>query len=834
MKTIIRVAKTELKQLFYSPIAWFLLIVFFIQCGVVYLGALDGQARTQELGGMYMSQMNTLTQGIFLSSRGLFGSVMQNLYLYIPLLTMSLISRETGSGTIKLLYSSPVSVSEIVLGKYLAMVVYSLLLVAVIAVFVVSGMFHIQYAEKGMLLTGILGFFLLLCTYSAIGLFMSCLTTYQVVAAICTFVMIGILSYIGSLWQRVAFVRELTYFLSINGRTMKLLAGLVTSKDLIYFVVIVYLFLGLSIYKLKSGMESKPVLVKAGRYAALVISALLIGYVTSRPALTGYYDATFNKSRTLTPRVQKILADLGDEPLEVTSYANLLDQRAYLGGPESYNDNIARWEIYRRFKTNINLHNVSYYDSAFSNLYMMQGQGNKTLKDQAEQQAKAYSSKLKDYLTPEQIRHMIDLRPEENRFVMQLKWKNRTTWLRVFDDSQVWPGETEVAAALKRLQQAKLPVIGFITGNLERDINKMGDRDYKALTNLPSFRNSLVNQGFDVRLVTPETEDIPADIAALVIADPRLELPAATMARLQQYIDKGGNLLIAGEPGRQQLLNPLLSRLGVQLMNGTLLQENKEEGPDVMNTKLQPVTAGFYKPVAKALADSTPVSMAGAAAITYQQGGAFTIQPLLVTDSTKSWNRIKPVDPEMMISGSASAGMGSSGMPSPAPAAAPAAKAGSMGAPGSMGKAASAGKVASAPMGASVPGNPGSADRSRAGVVAFSPQDGDVKGPLTTAISLTRRINGKEQRIVVTGDADFLGTKELKRYGRSNFVFGTSLFSWLSYGDFPIDASRPDARDKRVTVTMDQVERLRVIYIWVIPAVLLAFAAVLLIRRKRK
>src|SRR6185295_3682513 len=99
----------------------------------------------------------------------------------------------------------------------------------------------------------------------------------QVVAAVSTFIMIGILSYIGRLWQGIDFVRDLTYFLSLSGRTELMLFGLITTKDVIYFLIIIYIFLGLSIYKLKAGRESRPAMVKAGRYAFIVVSALVIG-----------------------------------------------------------------------------------------------------------------------------------------------------------------------------------------------------------------------------------------------------------------------------------------------------------------------------------------------------------------------------------------------------------------------------------------------------------------------------------------------------------------------------------------------------------------------------
>jgi ABC-2 type transport system permease protein len=755
MKTTFKIARTELRILFYSPIAWFLLIVFLIQCGIVYFGRLGNIAVQQEMSGAFKPNIADLTGRIFLSKEGLFSSVMQNVYLYIPLLTMSLISREMSSGTIKLLYSSPIRIRQIIFGKFFAMMLYNLLLVAIIGIFVSSGMYQVQNAEAHMLMTALLSFYLLLCAYAAIGLFMSCLTTYQVVAAICTFIMIGILSKIGDLWQNIAFVRELTYFLSINGRAQKLMQGLVTTKDIIYFVVIIYIFLGLSIYKLKSGMESRPFVIKAGYYAGIVVTGLLLGYITSIPQLTGYYDATNNQSMTLTPEVQKILKDLGDDPLEITAYNNLLGKFWYLGSPESYNQNRAAWEPYIRFKDHIKLRTVLYYDSVKDDPYMALAYPGKSLKQIAQQISKNLKVNINDIKTPEEIHQIIDLRPEQNRYVMQLKWRNKTTFLRVYEGSNPWPGETEVAAALKRLQAAALPRIVFLTGDLERDINNMGDGGYKTLTNLSIFRNSLVNQGFDVDTVSLETHDVPANIAALVISDPKLELRPATLGKLRQYILKGGNLLIAGEPGRQALLNPLLKELNVQLTDGRLLQENKGLAPDMVTPAMTQQAAAFTKTLAKKAADGEAVYMPGAAALSSVNNGNYKVQPLLITDAHLSWNRIQPIDLTMVTQAVAS----EKGQPV-------------------------------------LKQDANMTARSANGKVYFDKSGGDVKEAAVTALSLTRNINGKEQRILVTGDADFMSNSGLSISRSANFYFSTALFSWLSYGKFPIDATRPDSQDK--------------------------------------
>ena len=103
-------------------------------------------------------------------------------------------------------------------------------------------------------------------------------------------------------------------------------------------------------------------------------------------------------------------------------------------------------------------------------------------------------------------------------------------------------------------------------------------------------------------------------------------------------------------------------------------------------------------------------------------------------------------------------------------------------------------------------------------------------------IGLTRQVKNKEQRIVVSGDADFMSNVELKRSNMQtyNFPFSTALFSWLDEGKFPIDTVRPLALDNRMTLTTDGVERLRLLMVWILPGLLLAFAAVLLIRRRRK
>ena len=159
-----------------------------------------------------------MTASIFTGWMGIFPGFLRNLYLYIPLLTMGLMSREYSSGSIKLLFSSPVTDSQIIFGKYLSVLIYNLVLILPLLVVGVFCGITITNADLGLLFTGILGIYLLICAYGAIGLFMSSITSYQVVAAMGTLAVLAALNYVGEVGQDYAFVRDITYWLSISGR----------------------------------------------------------------------------------------------------------------------------------------------------------------------------------------------------------------------------------------------------------------------------------------------------------------------------------------------------------------------------------------------------------------------------------------------------------------------------------------------------------------------------------------------------------------------------------------------------------------------------------------
>jgi len=764
MKKIIQIARLELSLLFYSPVAWLLIIVLFAQMSITFTAAMP-QVAHGAIPAFLTRDLYTNPNAIGVLSR-----MLGSLYLYIPLLTMGIMSKETSSGSIKLLYSSPVKLSQVVYGKFMAMLASNLVIIGVMSLFVLIGVIFIPHFDYPHILVALLAVFLLLSAYAAIGIFVSSLTTYQAVAAISTFVLLAFMNYIGKVGQGLDFVRDLTYSLSMPSRTERMIAGLFNTRDVIYYLAIIGIFLGFTITKLELERVSKTVVQQVMRYLLILIIGLSITYISSRQSMIAYYDATATKVNTLTKTSQDLLSKMGDEPVEITEYINGMDGSYWESPPQRRIADIARWEPYLRFKPNIKLKWVYYYDT-IPGMTATLIESKKTFKEAVYYMAKLQKLNLKNFLKPEEIRKQINLKGENGRLVMQVRYKGKTTFLRTFPppDKDFWPNEGETDAALKRVM-IKIPKVVFATDGYQRSIDRVGDRDYKTLFNDKLARYSMINQGFDVDSVSLEHQEIPADLAALVIGDPKVAFSPLAKARLQKYIDEGGNLVIAGEPGKQNVLNPLLESLRVKMLDGTVVQRSQQHSFDLVAPELAAGSVAMASELQPFFQQKAVVSMPGAGALGYEDSGPFAIHPLLTTDAQTSWIK--------------------------------------------KGKF----TVDSAALTVNV-------------------KAGDQQGSFPTALMLTRQVNNKEQRIVVTSDADFFSNTELSRANMAaaiNSYFAMRMFSWFTYGEFPIDVSRARPKDNTTTLTKASVKAIQILYYGVIPGVIFLTGLILLIRRKRK
>jgi ABC-2 type transport system permease protein len=180
MKSILHIATHELRRLFKSPLAWimfavvqFLLAIFFL----LILGKFIDPAAASLFANYGVTEIVVV---------GLLRIAGIILLLITPFITMHTFSEERQTGSIKLLLSSPISMTELVLGKYLGVICYLFLLLLLIYLMPLSLLMRAEL-DLLQLLSGFLGLVLLTSSFAAIGLFVSSLTSQSAVAAISTF-----------------------------------------------------------------------------------------------------------------------------------------------------------------------------------------------------------------------------------------------------------------------------------------------------------------------------------------------------------------------------------------------------------------------------------------------------------------------------------------------------------------------------------------------------------------------------------------------------------------------------------------------------------------------
>ena len=729
MRAIYKIAKSELGTLFYSPIAWLILVIFVFQIFSCFANLLEYSVNMKTLDQVqgYQSYMLFVIGGF-----APYMTIQSTLYLYIPLLTMGLMSREYSSGSIKLLFSSPISILQIILGKYLSMLIYGLIMMGSVLVLVIVGYFSIKDFDLSLVLSGWLGLYLLMATYAAIGLFMSTLTSYQIVAALGTLTIISFLNFIGSLWQHIEGVREVMYWFSLKGRADEPIRGLICSEDILYFILVSGMFLGFSVLKLQFARQSCSMSVKVGKYVGLVACVALFGYISTIPQLKCFYDATANKDRTITPNSQEILKQV-DGGLTITSYVNLLDKFGYLGMPSNWFNTRNIFETFTRFKPETKLKSYYYYDNAAG------ANASREEMDKAIERLVLTSDiNSKSILTPEQMREKIDLSAEEYRYVFLLERENgQKAFLRMYDDQGKYPSEAEISAVLKTMI-SKSPRIAFLGGHGERSIHDRSGVNYTSFTTVLDSRGALINQGYTPCTLTLSTGgDIPADVDVLVIADLRKALTDDELIQVKRYIERGGNLVVLGEPRRPEYIAPVLEQLGLAFVPGVLVQPHEGYAADYLWVTFTPEGAELEPIFARMVELNNVLTMPSATAIYETENVGFEAIPVFTTGTMKCWNELETKN--------------------------------------------------------------------------FSLEDptlnetiGEKENAYVTGYALRRDVKGKEQRVFVLGDADCISNAELgvdREFRRSNYALIDGMFRWLVYDEYPIDISRPAAKDNDVYLT---------------------------------
>jgi ABC-2 type transport system permease protein len=238
---VFTLAARELRSLFLSPLAWAILAAVQALMAYFFLWYLQEFTEVQPQL-MLIENAPGVTQWVIMP---LLATAAIVLLVVAPLLTMRLISEERRNQTLSLLMSAPVSMSEIVFGKYLGILGFFFIMVALIVLMPLSLLFGTSL-DMGMFAAGVLGLALLLASFAAVGLYMSTLTSQPAVAAISTFGVLLML-WIANLGNTSTDKDSLLSYLSILQHYQAMMKGIVNSGDVVYYMLFIGVFLALSI-----------------------------------------------------------------------------------------------------------------------------------------------------------------------------------------------------------------------------------------------------------------------------------------------------------------------------------------------------------------------------------------------------------------------------------------------------------------------------------------------------------------------------------------------------------------------------------------------------------
>ncbi len=104
------------------------------------------------------------------------------------------------------------------------------------------------------------------------------------------------------------------------------------------------------------------------------------------------------------------------------------------------------------------------------------------------------------------------------------------------------------------------------------------------------------------------------------------------------------------------------------------------------------------------------------------------------------------------------------------------------------------------------------------------------------ALGLSRQVQGREQRVLVIGDADFMSNREIARRNveAANLSFTLEAFKWLGGGEFPVDTTHPKTKDYAFPIGREGIFRIKVLFLGCLPALLLAAGTSLLVYRRNR
>lgn len=517
---MIAIYKRELKSYFHSFL------------GALFIGA------TLFLLGIYFAVYDLFMGYPYIGYA--LSSVVFLFLISFPILTMRILAEERHQKTDQLILTAPVSVSSIVVGKFLALATVFAIPVAIISIYplILSIFGTVSFGESYL---AILGFFLYGLACIAIGVFISSLTESQVISAVLTFgalflgyIMSGICNMISTTGNLLT--KILSAFDMVS-RFDDLLNGSLQLTSIIYYVSVIVLFLIFtvqSIQKRRYQVSSKNISMSAYSSTVVIISTALVVFlnvlVAELPSKYTVFDVTSNKLYSLTDETRAMVETLQED---VNIYVLVNEEQA---------DSILDTTLQNYADLNSHIR-VSYVDPAVNPKFFTQYTNSSVTYNSVIVEG-SKRSKVIDY---------------NNIYETEIDYSTYSSSVTGYD------GEGQITSAIAYVTSDDMPKIYLLEGHGETSFDD-------------SFLSAIEKENVDYETINlVNYDEVPGDAQCVMINSPTEDLSDDDTEKMLNYMNNGGDvLLISGYTGKELAnFSSLLDYYGVSVSMGLVIEADK-------------------------------------------------------------------------------------------------------------------------------------------------------------------------------------------------------------------------------------------------------------------
>ncbi|MCC8029269.1 MAG: Gldg family protein [Lachnospiraceae bacterium] len=518
MKAII---KRELRAYFTSVLGWIFLAAFF------FLFDLYFWAYSLNSGYPYIAYSISAVTFIFL--------------IIIPILTMRSMAEDRRTKTDQLLYTAPISIPRVILGKFFAMVIIFSIGIAFVCLcpLIMSCFGTVPFAQS---YTAILGVWLFGLLAIAIGLFLSAVTESQVIAAVLSFGVLFLGYMMDSITSMISdsgnVLTQILNCLAIAVPMDNFTNGILDVTGIVYYVSGTILFLFFTcqlVQKYRWSVSSKKIRRGVFNSTFVLIGAVIVVVVNvlsyQLPESVKNIDVTNQKLYTLTEDTYTVLDELDRD---VTIYM--------LSAEDDADDIISK--TLKRYEEASDHITVEYVDPTVSPNFYSTYTDTAPTEDSVIVVSENYS-KVIDYY---------------DIYEYTVDYSTYTQSISAYD------GEGQITSAISYVTSGDLQTVYMITGHGETELDS-------------SFTDALEKLNLSVEDLTLLTEDaVPDDAAAVIINGPTTDFSEDDAQKIIDYLASGGKALITTSyeaTGDMANFDSILAEYGMQVSWGIVMESDR-------------------------------------------------------------------------------------------------------------------------------------------------------------------------------------------------------------------------------------------------------------------